>query len=191
MNLKYKGICNQSRRGGIGYKTFTPPSKLSYLLKQPRQANIIKHENKLSQEHGGRGAQINLEEPALYEITYLLKTEAEAASEFPAEPIKKQIEDRKGIILEELRAHKIRLSYPIKKQTEAIHGAFKFMMKTGELEALKESMSKERGILRYILAHAKLRETRRQAFGVKAKEPRGAAADVATIDKKLDELLGK
>ena len=130
-------------------------------------------------------------EPALYEITYLLKTEAEAASEFPAEPIKKQIEDRKGIILEELRAHKIRLSYPIKKQTEAIHGAFKFMMKPGELEALKESMSKERGILRYILAHAKLRETRRQAFGVKAKEPRGAAADVATIDKKLDELLGK
>ncbi|MDP3784767.1 MAG: 30S ribosomal protein S6 [bacterium] len=130
-------------------------------------------------------------EPTLYEITYLLKTEAEAASEFPAEPIKKQIEDRKGIILEELKAHKIRLSYPIKKQTEAIHGAFKFMMKTEELEALKESLAKVESILRYILAHAKLRETRRPAFGAKAKEPRGASADVAIIDKKLDELLGK
>ncbi len=130
-------------------------------------------------------------EPTLYEITYLLKTVPEEEGELSAERIKKQIEDRKGIILEELRAHKIRLSYPIKKQTEAFHGAFKFMMKTEELEALKESLAKEQNILRYILAHAKLREARRHAFGTKTKEPRGASADVATIDKKLDELLGK
>ncbi len=130
-------------------------------------------------------------EPTLYEITYLLKAGGEEEPELLAERIKKQIEDKKGLILEEVRVHKIRLSYPIQKHNEALHGSFKFMLKSEELEALKENVAKERNMLRHILAHAKLREARRPAFGARAREPRGAGADIATIDKKLDELLGK
>jgi ribosomal protein S6 len=133
-------------------------------------------------------------EPKLYEMTYLLKVSGSEKAEYTAlEHVRKYLGDKSGMITDESPPQKRYLSYPINKQTEALSGYIKFFLKPEELEGIKELLAGEEEILRHIIVHSKRTKTPsgiRVRRVVKKPDENKNNADVETIDRKLDEILG-
>lgn len=131
-------------------------------------------------------------EPKPYEIAFLLKNESEEKIVSVLDEIKKYIENKNGRISEESRPQKRRLAYPIKKEHEAYFGYIKFFSKPEELKEVEEKIRHNRQILRHTLTLQSRYDARPRPIRRKIKRvPEKKAADLAEIDKKLEEILGK
>ncbi|MDP3762459.1 MAG: 30S ribosomal protein S6 [bacterium] len=131
----------------------------------------------------------------LYEFSYLLTPETEENASLQ-ESFRKKIEDKKGIILEESPRRKLNLAYLIKAKREAVFGYIKFMARSESLKELADELKKEKNLMRYFLVVAGPRTEKRPARQRLAAGPSAARAekkepaDIATIDKRLEEILG-
>src|SRR3989338_3555300 len=138
----------------------------------------------------------------LYEFSYLLTPETEENASLQ-ESFRKKIEDKKGIILEESPRRKLNLAYSIKTRREAVFGHIKFMARSESLKELADELKKEKNLLRYFLVAAGSRTEKTPAGGSPAaglsaarldsarlaREENKEPADIATIDKRLEEIL--
>jgi ribosomal protein S6 len=131
-------------------------------------------------------------EPKLYEMSYWVRADLGEEAAVLGHT-KKYIEDKKGMIAEETAPKKMPLSYPIKKQSEALFGSIKFFIKPDELAGLKEFVAGENDFLRHIVVESKRAESFSPApiKRIRRMEEKKETANVETIDKKLEEILGK
>ena len=137
-----------------------------------------------------------------YEVAYLLSPRvSEDAVLDHAGKITALIENEKGIIRHVERPKKRRLSYPVKKEAQAYFGWTTCTMPPDAAETLEQKLRKETLILRHLLVAeerpgraAKLRAIppRAPAQKILRKEERtDEKLDLETLDKKLEEILGK
>ena len=143
-------------------------------------------------------------EKQLYEVAYLIApsfTEEEAQNFH--QTIKNEVQSLGGLIDEEGRVEKRRLSYAIKKMREAYLASCRFQLDPQKIEALETKM-KISTVLRFLVIKTKRlpqRSTSARPFG-KITSPENKytapeiskeapAANVEEIDKKLEEILGK
>jgi len=143
----------------------------------------------------------------LYEIAFLATpslVEGEVLDFL--QKIKNEAQSLGALIEDEGTIEKIRLSYPIKKQTEANFGNFKFTLENEKIETLNSKIKSDPKILRLICVKS-VRAPQRQIstkpfrqtpFEIKPvqgwsapNEKEEPAANVEEIDKKLEEILGK
>lgn len=144
-------------------------------------------------------------ETKLYEVAYLIKPSIneEAARDFH-QSVKNRAQELGGLIDHEGEVYKRKLSYPIKKMTEAHVGSFRVMLSQSKTEEFKTWLNQE-SILRSLMVHTKRIVVRQTPIGktIKisrdiahtTKEPAVKAAPIdesaiKEIDKKLDEILG-
>jgi ribosomal protein S6 len=131
------------------------------------------------------------EETRSYEIFCLIKaaSEEEAIRTFGC--LRKYIEDENGIIVEEGRLAKRRLSYLTKKESEAYTGHFKFLARPEAASRLKELIDGEKAILRYIIVKSRHKDYRKAPSAKIRRAPEKKEAELVELDKKLEEILGK
>lgn len=141
----------------------------------------------------------------LYEISYLATPSLteEKAQDFH-QKIKNESLGLGALIEDEGRIEKIRLSYPIKKLSEAYLGNLKLMLdpeKTNELDLKIKENTQILRILRVKTTRPRQKQISTKPFSVtpkfispqipkeiKKEEP---AANIEEIDKRLEEILGK
>ena len=119
-------------------------------------------------------------ESTLYELSFLINPE-EAENAEVRERLRKHIEGQRGMILEEGALKKIR---------PGIFGYIKFILKPAELEELRAGLLKEKGVLRHFLLKSERPEAR-NPLRRRTLAGKRESADIASIDKKLEEILGK
>lgn len=131
-------------------------------------------------------------EAKLYELSYLLKAESEEETDTANEIARTYIESGKGMILETSKPFKRHLAYTIKKAGEAYFGSLKFCLSAKDVHGLEELLKHEKRILRAIITLSPRVETvarvRREIRPPKPEEK--PATDIASIDKRLEEILG-
>lgn len=144
-------------------------------------------------------------ESQLYEIGLLIKpdlSEAEASAELGN--VRMEIEKQSGI-LEHTTDPKLRkLSYPIKKTSQAYFAALQFSVVPAHIGVIEKSVSTHTNILRTLVliwprvfvqhvlkkpVQVKTHEATALYTPAKAKEP-AEKIDEKELDKKLDEILG-
>lgn len=135
-------------------------------------------------------------ETKLYELSYLLVVESEEEIHSVNELARAYIENGKGMVLEAAKPSRRHLAYPIQKVSEAYFGYIKFYLPPAQVRALEERVAHEKGVLRFMIALSKRLEamaTRRPKRELvrPLKQEEKPAADIASIDKKLEEILGK
>ena len=126
-----------------------------------------------------------------YEIFYLIKAASEEEASQAFGHLRKYIEDENGIITEEGRLTKRRLSYLTKKESEAYTGYFKFLARPEVLSRLKEKTDETGNILRYILVKSSRKDSGRAPISKIRRAPEKKEAELTELDKKLEEILGK
>ena len=144
----------------------------------------------------------------LYEITYLISPALaeEEASGFHQD-MKNYVQSLGGLVDSEGEILKRRLSYPIKKMSEAYVANFRIILEPARLDELKSKMNRKE-ILRFLATETvryvppkmsfkpRVIKEAPQAKTVKEPQPKPApqeiqAANIEEIDKKLEEILGK
>ena len=130
----------------------------------------------------------------IFELSYFIKADSPEETDNFISKIRKNLEDGGAIVTDISRIEKKRLSYPIRKQTEAYFGHLKFLSKEGhDMGLLKDFFAAEPNIIRSLLVKAsKSQESpRHRGARIERKAPpaQGAASEEA-IDKKLEEILG-
>lgn len=146
----------------------------------------------------------------LYEVAYLVSPaySEEEAQNFQ-QTIKNSVQSAGGFIDQEGGVEKRRLAYPIQKMREAHLGSFRFLLSGEKIAEIENKLKSGKEVLRHILVHTKRQPPRTirtqvirpvtldepeistrkpDARPVEAREP---ASDIAEIDKKLEEILGK
>ena len=135
----------------------------------------------------------------LYDVAYLISpaySEEEARSFHQS--IKNKAQSAGGLIEREGDVAKRRLAHPIKKMTEGYLASFLMVLDSGKLTEFKSALSSKE-VLRYILSHGN-RQPARLPYKPRLKPQTdkvpiaaGAqpASNIAEIDKKLEEILGK
>jgi ribosomal protein S6 len=103
-----------------------------------------------------------------YELTFWLKDE-------DASPVKKVLEKRGAEISAEKPLAKFRLSYPIKKEANAVLGSVAFAMAPAAIAGLTAELNAVPGVLRFVVNAASEHETgaARAAEGTAAPAARG------------------
>ena len=136
----------------------------------------------------------------LYEVAYLISP---AYSEEEARSFHQSIKDKAqgagGLIEHDVDVTKKRLAYPVKKMTEAYLASFLMLLDSDKIAALKSALTSKE-VLRYMLSRGKRQPVRlpyKPRLKPQAEKISTAAADaqpasnIAEIDKKLEEILGK
>lgn len=144
-------------------------------------------------------------EAQLYEIGLLIKpdfSEAEAAAELGN--VRSDIEKQNGIIESTTDPKLRKLSYPIKKVSQAYFAALQFSVVPAHITAIEKTISANRNILRTLvlswtraLTQPMLQKPIRTIKQVDVptlytpvKEEIAEKVDEKELDKKLDEILG-
>lgn len=133
-----------------------------------------------------------------YEVGYLLSPlipEDKLDEEISL--LRKEIEDKKGLIVTEFRARMQRLAYPIKKVNTAYFGWIKFVLAPEDLVDVEAKFKKNNNILRYLITKAVKEMANPKAIKRTIKKAKTAAVEKAEkgtikeaeIDKKLEEIL--
>ena len=139
-----------------------------------------------------------------YEIAYLL------SPSIPEEEVltytgkvTAAIEEAKGAIRRMEEPKRRKLAYHVKKQETAYFGWTTFSVAPEAIKTLEKKMKDVEGVLRHVIIHEEemrtpivtLREMRREPTGAKPPVPalpmEDVSLDLAALDKKLDEILGK
>ena len=146
----------------------------------------------------------------LYEVAYLVSPaySEEEAQNFQ-QTLKNLVQSAGGLIDQEGEVIKRRLAYPIKKMREAHLGNFRFLLSAEKIAELDNKLKTSKEVLRHLLVHTKRqppRTIRTQAlkpsltlpaerpaklYKTEETSPQEPASDIAEIDKKLEEILGK
>jgi small subunit ribosomal protein S6 len=109
------------------------------------------------------------------------------------------IKEEGGVMVESGRPTRIRLSYPIKRQSQAFLVSIIFQLEAEKIANLDKKMRADDKILRYLLINKKLvkeiprRVPKRYPLPVKEGREKSKEEKVGleSIDQKLDEILGK
>ncbi len=134
-----------------------------------------------------------------YEIGFLVREESEV------DEIKSAIAAAKGEIVSEGRLKKIRLSYPIKKETVAHFGYYWFNADTQAIKEMDAKLRLNTKVLRHIIIAAPLELNEERVTGVRGektekprervaekpakKSPDSDAVDNAVLEKTLEDIL--
>ena len=132
-----------------------------------------------------------------YEIGYLVKEETDA------EEIKKLLESYKAEILNEGRPRKIRLAYPVKKETGANFGYIQFALTPDLIKDIDQKLKLSQNVLRFLIVN--LTAENKQVVETDKKENHSSVAkpeesakktankleivDNEQLEKKLEEIL--
>lgn len=133
-----------------------------------------------------------------YEIMFLVRSESNSI-------VKKILEANGAKILSEKPLEKVRLFYPIKKQTFAFAGSFAFEIHPQKLEKLSKDLGLENEVLRSMLTSSRVRGERafsqnvsreaafeRKRSAASARVGRKYADTILTneaLEKKIEEIL--
>ena len=148
----------------------------------------------------------------LYEVAYLVSSaySEEEAQNFQ-QTLKNLVQSAGGLIDQEGEVIKRRLAYPIQKMREAHLGSFRFLLSAEKIGELETKLKGSKEVLRHLIVHTKRQPPRAirsqilrpsvftPEFETAPKQekkrvpaaPMEPAADIAEIDKKLEEILGK
>ena len=131
-------------------------------------------------------------DPQLYEISYLTNATDEQAVLESAARIGGAIEKEHGIITTQTQPTRKVLGYPVGGDKEGWWGWIKFMVRPESLAAIKEQIKNDTAITRFVFfrinkSEVSERPARRRRI---VQAPAEQKADVAEIDKKLEEMLG-
>lgn len=145
----------------------------------------------------------------LYEVAYLVSPAySEEEAQNYQQTLKNLVQSAGGLVDQEGDVIKRRLAYPINKMHEAHLGSFRFLLSGEKIAELDNKLKSSKEVLRHLLIHTKRQPPRTirsqilkptlstPSFSTDkvAKEeaaPMEPAADIAEIDKKLEEILGK
>lgn len=135
-------------------------------------------------------------EQKMYEIGYLLTPLiSEEKLDEEVFVLRKLIDDKKGLIINEARPKMRKLAYPIKKLESAYFGWIKFTADPEIIEEIESSLKKSDKVIRFLIVKvAKEAAVSRLARKVvKKKKPTEPKEKIEIkpeeIDKKLEELL--
>lgn len=135
-----------------------------------------------------------------YDLTYFLKPIVGSDKNSAAENIKEEIKKRNGVLIDESIPVKKNLSYPVLKYKDGFLGSIKFTAEPDNIELINKTFCKNENILRFSIKKIiKKEETlshKKKSYNhfMKKSKPIAQKQDenqLAEIDKKLDELLGK
>lgn len=143
-----------------------------------------------------------------YEIAYIISPTVREEDIFGVVgKITSAVQDAKGIVNKIEEPRRIKLAYPIKKQTWAHFGWTAFSVAGEGIGELKKRLARDPSILRYLIVciPQKAYRAARRKFRPKGKIERPAIParpttpetqeqekkQIAEIDKKLEEILGK
>lgn len=145
----------------------------------------------------------------LYEVAYLVSPaySVEEAQNFQ-QTLKNLVQDLGGLIDQEGEVAKKRLAYPVKKMREAYLGSFRFLLAGEKIAELDNKLKTSKEVLRHLLVHTKRQPPRTirsqilkpslippadkpEKVHKTENAPLEPASDIAEIDKKLEEILGK
>ncbi|MDO8600406.1 MAG: 30S ribosomal protein S6 [bacterium] len=145
-----------------------------------------------------------------YEIAYLISPSASEDEVFGvAGKISGYIQEAHGAIKKVEEPKKIRLAYFIKKHLDAYFGWTTFSIHPDNLAVFEKKVKEEKGIMRHLLVLHDERITHARPQPIRLKEiaraPQAPAVrpvtptpkeekpemDIAALDKKLEEILGK
>jgi len=124
----------------------------------------------------------------LYELTYLVSSELTPEQ---MEVLFKKINSlvlKNGEITVSAAPIKIKLSYPIKKQSTAFLNQIEFNFDPGEIDKFKKELSKEKEVLRIMLTEKKSIKIKKKARSVISK-PKLFSEDIETSPKKTKEKI--
>ncbi|MBI2023863.1 30S ribosomal protein S6 [Candidatus Giovannonibacteria bacterium] len=131
-------------------------------------------------------------EPKLYEISLILKSDADESTGKVLENIKKTLETKNGRSADESRLTKKRLAYPINKWTEGSFISMKFFLKPEDLLDFSSVLNADKEIIRYMIASpTPQKDHRGTGKKIKRVSAEKKNADMKEIDKKLEEILGQ
>lgn len=135
-----------------------------------------------------------------YDFVYFLKPAAENNKDSMLENIKEEIKKKNGVLINESIPVKKNLSYPILKYRDGFFGSIKFFAEPNNIELINKMFREDKNILRFSIKKIIEKEEKvsrkkktynhfiKKAKPIPAKQDE---TDLAEIDKKLDELLGK
>ncbi|MDO8523381.1 MAG: 30S ribosomal protein S6 [bacterium] len=145
----------------------------------------------------------------LYEVAYLVSPAySEAEAQNFQQTLKNLVQSLGGLIDQEGEVFKRRLAYPIKKMREAYLGNFRFLLAGEKIAELENKLKTSKEVLRHLLVHTKRQPPRtirsqvlKPSLIPQTDKPKKTqktetehlepASDIAEIDKKLEEILGK
>lgn len=131
-------------------------------------------------------------EPRLYEIIYLARSGDEQGAAEQAAAVSGFIENEHGMIVSQTPPSRKELSYPVDDLKEGWFGWIKFMLKPESIAAVEEKIKKTKNVLRFAVFKTSKAEMapapRRKRKIVQTPVQK---SDIAEIDKKLEEMLGK
>ncbi|MEK7566591.1 MAG: 30S ribosomal protein S6 [Patescibacteria group bacterium] len=133
-------------------------------------------------------------DPKLYEISYLARAADDQAALECAALVGGAIEKEHGIIATQNQPTRKVLSYPVGGEKEGWWGWIKFMARPEALAAIEQSLKDDsKKIVRFAIfkvnrAEMSERPARKRRI---IQTPAAEKTDIAEIDKKLEEMLGK
>lgn len=147
----------------------------------------------------------------LYEVAYLVSPAySEEEAQNYQQTLKNLVQSVGGFIDQEGGTEKRRLAYPINKMREAHLGSFRFMLSGEKLSEVENKLKTSKEVMRHLIVHTKRQPPRTIRTQIlkpsvdsdvpeivrkeEVKQPevsKEPAADIAEIDKKLEEILGK
>ena len=129
-----------------------------------------------------------------YQLAYLISIQdAEKDIEVLQEKIKSLIQEGKGSIGKVVRPVRIKLAYPIKKNTEAFLADLIFLLEPKKLAAFEKELKAQKEIIRYLLLIKPLPKKPKEVRVRPKREPvkPRVKVELKEIEKKLEEILGQ
>ena len=127
-----------------------------------------------------------------YEVSYLLNPALQPDQTTAAENDLRAILGTHGAVIDSYDSPRIKtLAYPIKEQTEAYAGAFRFYGPRDDANAIRDELKKKSDIIRSMLLEWKKAPERKKQptlLPFKKEEKRAAAK---ALDQTLEEILGE
>jgi len=124
------------------------------------------------------------EEKKFYEIGFVSNTEDGKLE------VVKLIKNLEGEILKEGEISKIKLAYPIKKQSSGFFSFLQFLLKPENIPSLKKTLKLNSSILRFLVVKLKEKEKEKiRSASVKPINPK--AVDILSnkeLEKKIEEI---
>lgn len=134
-----------------------------------------------------------------YDFSYFLRVTGENEATEKSELIKTEIKKRNGVVLEETVPLRRFLPYPIKKQKDGLFGNIKFIAEPAAIGPIQSALKMNDSVLRFLIMKVVKKENAgkiykkrpRQFIKKEIKPKKQDEAQIAEIDKKLEELLGE
>lgn len=132
----------------------------------------------------------------MYEISFIINNEDSSA-------VKKTLSKRGAEVMSESEINKIRLSFPIKKQSYGFLGSMSFQAEPELLVLISADLKLEENVLRFMIskakegratketrvADAKTRETRKETSKDETKKVTEPVLTNEELEKKIEEIL--